>query len=183
MMKLINLTRHVRAGLRTPATLSSSSQLLSRGADNPSLSFALKRPQCVCVKTPDNRVKMGETESGFLESLYQHDTESYAHAFYIFSVKRGLGAIENTVLGGVCSVALVSLNRTEVLLWKFLAFGPLVVFSTLVPPVSSLVGAEGKSWAKVNLVLFFCVGRKERVTQLMEVVAKIRGPALCPLLH
>lgn len=100
-----------------------------------------------------------------------------------FSVKRGLGAIKNTVLGGVGSVALVSLNRAEALLWKFLAFRLLVFISTLGPAVSSLVGPEGKSWARVNLPLLFCVSRKERVTEVMEVVAKIRGSALCPLFH
>lgn len=61
----------------------------------------------------------------------------------------------------MCSVALVSLNRTEAL-WKSLAFGLPVFFSTLVLAVSSFVGAEAKSWARVNLILLFCVGRKER---------------------
>jgi hypothetical protein len=177
MMKLINLTWHVGGRPVHPSSSQlSHSQLLRQGADNPSLSLSLKTPMIMYVKMGEG----GETGSGFPDSLYQHDTVSYTQTFYIFLSKENFGAIKSTVLGGVCRVALVTPNRIEALLWTLLAFDLLVLFCTLVPAVSSLVGPECKSWARVNLVLLFCVGGKKRATQLMEVVGKIRGPALCP---
>lgn len=62
---------------------------------------------CGC-EDPDDNVKMGETGYAFPESLYQHETESYTHTFYIFLSEELFGAIENTVLGCVCRVALVT---------------------------------------------------------------------------
>lgn len=92
--------------------------------------------------------------------------KTQSHTWYIlyFSIKKGLWSC-NTVLGGVHSVALVPPNRAGGLLWKFLALGLVCSSVPPVPAVSSLVGPEGKSRAGMNLVPFFYVGGKERITQ------------------
>lgn len=104
----------------------SRSQLLRQGADNPSLSFSLSTPLCGC-EDPDDNVKMGETGSAFPESLYQHETESYTHTFYIFLSEEVFGAIENKHCPELCvQGSSGNPNGTEVHLWTFLTFRLLV---------------------------------------------------------